>query len=134
MKQPTRLTRVLQVAFPAFVIGSAIVAWGSALGTISTRLASGETFAASYIAAFLGVWTVIALVLAYGSLKTWGWAFWGNVLLALFSFAVPPRGSRFGWLAYISDAILIVLIALAAVAFFRDGTWGMKRSSATQTP
>ena len=137
MKEVTRLTRVLQVALPTYILVSIIVMWISATPKATTLFAAGsafETFAGGAIVGFLVVCTFIGLLLAYGSYKTWGWAFWGNVLLAVLSFAVPPRGSPFGWLAYVSDAILILLIALAAVAFFRGGTWGMKQSSATQTP
>lgn len=135
MKEATRLTRVLQVSLPIYIFASIIWMWLSATPRAMTLFAAGhqiETLVGGTIVGFLVVWTSLALVLAYGSLRLWRWAFWGNVLLALFSLAVPPRGDRFIWLAYVSDAVLIVLLGLAAIAVVRDGPWGVKPSSATK--
>ena len=130
MREPTRLTRLLQIGLPAyFIIGTAVAVAPAELRAIGIQIATGRKNLALMDIATLAVWIFVVALLTYGSLRKWRWSFWIYlVLLGLLGVSAVQDGILRTTLELFSDPIGALLLVASIVGLVRFGPWAMKRS------
>ena len=131
MREPTRLTRPLQIGLAAYFDLFWFVAWVLALPVIGSAIATGQRLRATAVLSSLGLWTAVFALLTYGGLEE----------MALDVLGVPsaprlgcsPGDSRSNQTAValfsdlISGLIAAVLLVASVVGLVRFGPWAMKK-------
>jgi hypothetical protein len=128
VREPTRLTRPLQLALPVYFLAWSVIAWGQTMPALVSSVAAAQQIRATTIIITLAIWIVLAILLAYGSLRRWRWAFWGYILVLgwLAESAIQFAQTRTA-LDLVSDGIGVALLGIAVFALIRYGPWGMKK-------
>lgn len=138
MREPTQLTRPLQIGLAAYFLIFWGIAWVFAWPAISRYLATGQRNGAIVLITTFTVWTIAFALLAYGSLKRWRWAFWAYLpLLGLVVVAAirgPNRTTDQLFSDLISGLIAAALLIASLVGLVRFGPWAMKTGSVTASP
>lgn len=131
MREPTRLTRPLQIGLAAYFDLFWFVAWVLALPVIGSAIATGQRLRATAVLSSLGLWTAVFALLTYGSLRRWRWTFWAYLLLLGSVVVLAIRGPNQTAVALFSDLIsgliAAVLLVASVVGLVRFGPWAMKK-------
>jgi hypothetical protein len=135
VREPTRLTRPLQVAPAGYLIAFVLVGWILLIRPITSAAASSDAFRAWVLVSSWSIWTVLAGVLTLGSIRKWRWAFWGYLAFLTFGVIGSIRGPNATTVAFASDLVsgllAAVLLAAAVVGRIRFGPWAMTGVAAT---
>lgn|SRR6266567_5962304 len=131
VREPTRLTRVLQIGLPAYFDLVWLVAWAMAMPAVSSTFATGQWYRGTLIILSLGLVTALLALLTYGSMRRWPWTFWTFLLLLGLFVALAIRGPNRTTIELFADLVsgLIAMALLIAclVALVRFGPWAMKK-------
>jgi hypothetical protein len=123
------LTRVLQIALPAYSIIWLCIAWVQELPAIISFLATQRGFRAIFALSILILLSAAFALLAYGSIRRWRWAFWGYIfLLVWFAETAVQFGLFRTTYELFADATVAILLIASVIGLVRRGPWAMKKA------
>src|SRR5438132_14114133 len=132
MREPTRLTRVLQIALPAYFIVVAVIGWALLTPAITTSLATGERARGIVLIISLLLWSLLTAVLTYGSARRWRWTFWLYLVLLAWLLVISIRAPNPTTPALIDNLlnglVEAALLVGSVVGLVRYGPWAMRKT------
>ena len=138
MREPTRLTRVLQIGLSAYFIVFTVVGWVLLTPPITASFTKGERVRAEVLILSWLMWSTFTLLLTYGSVRRWRWTFWLCQLLLAGFLVLSIRGPNQTTAALITNVTNglaeALLLVLSALGLLRYGPWAMKKAGVTSSP
>jgi len=127
MRVSTWLTRPLQILVIAYLVIGLVIGWDQELPAINGYFSAGKQSEAAMAITVSVVTTFVTALVVFGSLRRRPWAFGGFLALEGIGIVFEIQGGQpRTTVAFLSDVIGAVVLAVSLIALIRFGPWAMR--------